>query len=296
MAFKDETGNRYGRLEVICYHSRSEGKAQHPRFLCRCDCGNEVVVLGTNLRRNHTTSCGCYRDERMSEALQEWREDYTPTDEIGKLYGRLVVNAFAGWIQPDGRPNRISTWKCTCSCGNTVVKRREALQDYSSCGCWFSEKISESSKKHGMTNTPTYRSWMKMKERCYLDSYAEKEFYQDIGITVCERWLNSFENFLEDMGERPEGMTLDRIDFTQAYSPENCRWADLTMQAFNCKKYKTNKTGRTGVHLEKDGTFSARIGYRGEQIFLGNKLSFAEACKLRSAAEIKYYGFTKEQI
>ena len=294
MAFKDETGNRYGRLEVLSYHSRSEGKAKHPRFLCRCDCGNELVVTGSNLRQNHTTSCGCYREERIVEGLKEWRETFEPDAEIGRTYGRVTVDSFAGWIQPEGRPNRISTWNCTCSCGTKVVKRREALQDYSSCGCWFAEKISESSSTHGMTGTPTYKSWLKMKERCYLSSYVEKEFYQEIGITVCKRWLESFENFYEDMGERPEGMTLDRIDFTQGYSPENCRWADLTMQAFNCKKYKTNKSGRTGVHLEKNGLYSARIGYRGEDIFLGSEMSFETACKVRSDAELKYYGFTKE--
>ena len=294
MGFKDETGKRYGLLEVLSYHSRSEGKAKHPRFLCRCECGNEVVVTGSNLRQNHTTSCGCERERRIKEGLKEWRETFEPTEEIGKKYGRVTVDSFAGWIQPKGRPNRISTWNCTCECGTKVVKRREALEDYSSCGCWFSEKISESSKTHGMTNTPTYRSWMKMKERCYLKSYAEKEFYQDIGIKVCDRWLESFENFYEDMGERPEGMTLDRIDFTKDYTPENCRWADLTMQAFNCKVYKTNKTGRTGVHLDSNGTYSARIGYRGEDILLGSGLSFEEACNVRSSAEIKYYGFNKQ--
>lgn len=145
-----------------------------------------------------------------------------------------------------------------------------------------------------MTNTPTYKSWMKMKERCYLDSYVEKEFYQDVGITVCDRWLDSFENFYADMGERPEGMTLDRIDHTLGYTPENCRWADLTMQAFNCKRYKTNKSGRTGVHLESNGLYSARIGYKGDDIFLGSNMSFEKACEVRSAAELKYYGFTKE--
>ena len=71
MAIKDETGNRYGRLLVTEYVGRSPGKTKHPRFLCLCDCGKEVVVTGTNLRQNHTTSCGCLREEKKFAALKE---------------------------------------------------------------------------------------------------------------------------------------------------------------------------------------------------------------------------------
>ena len=202
MAIKDETGKRYGRLLVTEYVGRSAGKTKHPRFLCLCDCGKEVVVTGTNLRQNHTTSCGCLREEKKFAALREWRDTFEPTKEVGKTYGRITVTGFAGWIQPDNAPNRISTWSCSCSCGKQVVKRVDALHDSSSCGCWFSEKIAASSRTHGMTGTPTYKSWLKMRERCYSDSYTEKEYYQDLGITVCDRWLESFENFFEDMGER----------------------------------------------------------------------------------------------
>lgn len=294
MAIKDETGKRYGRLLVTEYVGRSPGKTKHPRFLCLCDCGKEVVVTGTNLRQNHTTSCGCLREEKKFAALKEWRDTFEPTKEVGKTYGRITVTGFAGWIQPDNAPNRISTWTCSCSCGKQVVKRVDALHDSSSCGCWFSEKIAETAKTHGMTNTPTYRSWSKMKERCYLDSYKDKEYYQDLGVTVCERWLESFENFLEDMGERPEGMTLDRIDSTKGYSPENCRWSSLSVQSYNCRMFKNNTSGRTGVYLCANGLYMALISHQGKRIRLGRNMTFEEACSVREQAELKYYGWNKE--
>ena len=163
-----------------------------------------------------------------------------------------------------------------------------------SCGCWLREFISENSKTHGMSGTSTYKSWSKMKERCYLESYAEPEYYRDRGIVVCDRWINSFENFLEDMGERPDGMTLDRIDVNKGYFKENCRWADPTIQAYNSRKRSDNTSGRTGVHANKKGGWDAFITYYKETIKLANNVSFEEACKAREDAEIKYYGVNKE--
>lgn len=284
-------GKRFNRLEVIAFDSIS--KNGHSKWLCRCDCGNELVKFATNLRKGHTQSCGCLRKERMAEALKEWHESYIPDDLIGKVFGRVVVDSFAGWIHPEGRQSRVSTWNCTCSCGEKIVKRREALQDYSSCGCWFKEKISESSKKHGMSGTPTHQSWRKMLERCYSNSYAQKEYYQERGIEVCEKW-HTFEGFYEDMGERPQGMTLDRIDVNDGYHKGNCRWATCGVQSYNRRMSPRNSSGRTGVYQQPNGLYKAMIGFNNESIVLIRNATFEEAVRAREQAELKYYGWNKE--
>lgn len=85
-------------------------------------------------------------------------------------------------------------------------------------------------QKHNMHKTTVYRRWINMKARC-----ARDHRYVEAGITVCERWVNSFENFYADMGEPPEGMSLDRIDGAKGYSPDNCRWATTKEQNRNLK-------------------------------------------------------------
>lgn len=103
-------------------------------------------------------------------------------------------------------------------------------------------------KKHGHSYGKTYKSWISMKSRCLCKTDKDFENYGARGIEICDRWKNSFENFLNDMGERPEtSHSLDRIDNTKGYSPDNCRWATKKQQATNRRPPKKRK-GSTNMY------------------------------------------------
>lgn len=135
----------------------------------------------------------------------------------------------------------------------------------------------------------TYSAWDNMKGRCYRRQNDPTTKYWR-GVEVCERWLNSFDNFLADMGEKPEGMTLDRIDGTKGYSPENCRWASRTVQSRNASKKSNNTSGHTGVRRHHSGKWNAFIGVDNTQVNLGNYADIKDAIKARKKAEVEIWG------
>ena len=158
--FEDLTGQRFGRLLALS-PIRQPGK--RTKFLCQCDCGEQSIVMSTNLKRGVTKSCGCLQKERAAAAKT----------------------------------------------------------------------------KHGHTrrskgSTSTYNSWLGMKARCNNPGSPSYEDYGDKGIGYCKSW-ESFENFLEDMGERPDGKTLHRLNNDHGYDKANCVWADWATQG----KYKS---------------------------------------------------------
>ncbi len=153
---------------------------------------------------------------------------------VGVKFGRLTVSSFAG------RVNRRIIWNCICDCGNFIAVRQCGLMygGTKSCGCLKKEHdYSKNHLIHGMSKTRTYKSWAHMKDRC--DNKNNHKFYSygGRGISVCERW-HSFENFLSDMGEVPEGMSIDRVDNDGNYEPSNCRWATCKEQNNNTRRTK----------------------------------------------------------
>jgi len=153
---------------------------------------------------------------------------------VGHKYGRLLV------LSEESKWGRCYYWNCVCTCGKKVVVQTGNLRSghTRSCGCLHKESIAAMAKvvnsTHGLSNTPEYRTYKAMLQRCTDKNHQGWIYYGGRGITICDRWLESFENFLADMGTRPtEGYSLDRIDSNGNYCKENCRWATQTEQNNN---------------------------------------------------------------
>jgi hypothetical protein len=156
---------RYGKLTVIGWTARRHSNG-HRQYICRCDCGNRVVVIAGNLKSGNSTSCGCHKAAVLAAGIQ-----------LRHGHSRKTVNGV------DGR-------------------------------------------------TRTYNSWRSMWDRCTCPKLQSYRYYGARGISVCDRWAD-FEAFLEDMGERPAGRTIDRLDSDGDYEPDNCQWSTPTEQIHN---------------------------------------------------------------
>jgi hypothetical protein len=136
-----------------------------------------------------------------------------------------------------------------------------------------------------------YTIWQNMKTRCYNKKTPNYKDYGGRGIVMSEQWKDSFETFYKDMGKRPSKKhSVDRIDNNKGYSKENCRWATMIEQARNKRNSSLNKSGCSGVHMMKNGTYRVRITVNYNRIHIGCFSDINEAIKARREAEIKYWG------
>ena len=164
----------------------------------------------------------------------------------GLRFGSLVVLREAESVrEPCGSLKR--RYLCKCDCGNEKIVRARLLRKgtTTSCGCFHLRVVTEENLKHGHNRragpTRTYNTWCSMVQRCLNEHNPRYKYYGARGIAICDRWQgeHGFENFLADMGERPEGKSIDRINNDGNYEPGNCRWATQKEQVRNQRKRGT---------------------------------------------------------
>jgi len=214
--FIDLTGQTFGKLTVI---SRAENviRSSKPAIMweCVCECGNTKNIQSQSLREGKTKSCGCIRHKDIS----------------GQVFGYLTA------IKYIGIKNKNPLWLCDCPCGNSINATSNHLRsgDTKSCGCYKSEVHGT----HGMCNTPEYNTWDGMKQRCSNPNHESFNHYGGRGIKVCDEWVNSFENFIIDMGKKPSANhSIERINNNENYHPSNCKWATHLEQSINKRTSK----------------------------------------------------------
>ena len=199
---------------------------------------------------------------------------------IGNTYGKLTV------VELSHTKNYKKYFKCSCSCGNTTTVYMNHLKSghTTSCGC---ANTRQGKTTHKASKTSLYKRYYAMLDRCHNPKATGYFKYGAKGITVCQEWLNNFESFknwAESNGYSPE-LTIDRIDVTKGYSPENCRWVDYHIQAINKAKSIRNTSGVVGVSFNNSkGIWIGKITQNGKITETIKSKLFDEAV----AGHIKY--------
>lgn len=161
------------------------------------------------------------------------------SDHTGKRFGRLTALEY----EPASK-----AWRCRCDCGQVklVAPPQLVRGRTKSCGCFRAEVLATSAVTHGLSGTPAWHSWRDMMKRCYGTRSEHYADYGGRGINVCEQW-HSFEGFFASMGERAEGMSIERDDVNGNYQPSNCRWLPKSAQPDNTRR--TIRVSVDGVEL-----------------------------------------------
>lgn len=205
-------------------------------------------------------------------------------DRVGQRFNRLVVIE-----EHSERKNGQIQWICQCDCGNKVAVPNGRLQSNTtqSCGCLQRQRGLENITKHGLHGTREYAIWKGMRSRCNNPNRAKYKNYGARGIKVCSRW-DDFASFYADMGPCPTGCSIERLDNSKGYSPDNCVWATRYVQARN-KGNVNDETKFRGVRVIKNRTrpnrFCARAVVEGVEHYLGSFDTVEQAINARLSFE-----------
>lgn len=228
---------------TVLKESDIRAKDGSPQWEFLCVCGAIVLSPPSRVINGHKKSCSCMR-YKTPHAPPKNREAFRridPNDYLGRTNERLTVIG----VQAPKDKGRIKL-ECRCACGNItyVYPYQFTNGDIKSCGCarmGHSEchRGNTSRRTHGLSNDPHYKKWNDMVRRCYNPNEPAYRFYGALGIDVCEEWRtspNAFIQWCKQTHPGGAGLSLDRIDGSKGYSPENCRWSTQLEQVHNLKK------------------------------------------------------------
>ena len=282
--FDDYKGIKFNYLTPIAT-SDIRAKDSSCQWVFKCICGTEILSPPARVISGHKKSCGCmrYKTPEQSNKKMTVRPParVSPETYIGRKNERLTV---VGIKRPDIK-GRLQL-ECLCDCGNTTFVYPYQFDNGSikSCGCARfghsdCHKGNTSRRTHGLTSNRFYKKWNDMIRRCYNENEPAYRYYGAVGIKVCDEWRNSPEAFIqwcEETFPNDKKFSIDRIDGSKGYSPDNCRWAAQIEQVHNLKNNRfVTINGETRCVTEWCNKFGISPGTLYKRVHKGQ--SFEEA-------------------